>query len=89
MLAAASESTPLTRIRRGSPPSVRVQAPCPVAAHQRRPRAGAETTPLRYASGCAPGTSAELWTIAGGNHLPGVRPMGTEAILDWLFAHGR
>lgn len=50
---------------------------------------GDETTPLRYETGCAPGTSVELWTIAGGSHLPYVKTVGTDQILDWLFAHHR
>lgn len=51
--------------------------------------AGAETTPSRYTAGCAPGTSAELWTIAGGSHIPFFVADGTDRVLDWLFAHPR
>lgn len=51
--------------------------------------AGPETTPTVYATGCHPGTSAELWTIAGAPHVPFFVADGTDRVLDWLFAHHR
>lgn len=51
--------------------------------------AGDETVPLRYETGCAAGTSVELWTITGGSHVPYIEPLGTDRILDWLLAHHR
>ena len=51
--------------------------------------AGAETTPTVYSTGCAAGTTTELWTIAGAGHLPAFQPDATDRILDWLFARSR
>lgn len=52
-------------------------------------QAGAETTTTVYSIGCAPGTTTELWTIAGAGHLPAFQPDATDRILDWLFARAR
>lgn len=46
---------------------------------------GPETTVLRYADGCAEGLRVELWTIAGGGHVPELGPAFTPAVLDFLF----
>ena len=46
-LASATESTSETRICFATPAGVLVHAPRPVAAHQRRPRAGWLATPTR------------------------------------------
>jgi polyhydroxybutyrate depolymerase len=48
---------------------------------------GAETTVTRYVSGCAPGGSAELWTIEGGGHGPAFTSDSTRLIIEWLLAH--
>lgn len=48
---------------------------------------GAETTVARYESACNPGGSAELWTIAGGSHVPSLTITFRTAVLDFLFAH--
>ncbi len=48
---------------------------------------GAETTVARYADGCDPGGAAELWTIAGGGHIPSLSPDFAPAVVDFLFAH--
>lgn len=50
---------------------------------------GAETRRERWATGCATGTSAELWTIVDGNHQP---PFDRDAYADmigWLFTRHR
>ncbi len=49
--------------------------------------AGAETTVTRYANGCKPGGHAELWTIAGGAHLPSLTASFSTRVIDFLFAH--
>lgn len=54
---------------------------------------GDETTVTRYADGCQPGGSAELWTMVGGGHVPVLsddfRPRVTDFLLDSiLFADG-
>jgi polyhydroxybutyrate depolymerase len=49
--------------------------------------AGAETTVERWAKGCAPGGGVELWTIAGGQHLPSLTHEAHERLIDFLFAH--
>jgi polyhydroxybutyrate depolymerase len=46
---------------------------------------GAETETLQY-PGCAEGIDVQLWTIAGGGHIPGVTDDGVDAMLDWLLA---
>ena len=49
--------------------------------------AGAETSVTRYATGCAPGGHAELWTINGGSHLPSLSAAFAPDLIDFLFAH--
>lgn len=49
--------------------------------------AAAETTITKYASGCKPGGHAELWTIAGGAHLPSLAPSFITNVVDFLYAH--
>ncbi len=51
-----------------------------------RAQAGKETNMLRY-DACAPGGAAELWTIAGGEHVPELSSSFSEAVIDFLFAH--
>ncbi|MFZ4720742.1 MAG: alpha/beta hydrolase family esterase [Ilumatobacteraceae bacterium] len=52
---------------------------------------GNETTSQRF-DGCPDGIDVELWSIAGGSHIPGItfadgsRPM-TAAMVDFLLAH--
>jgi polyhydroxybutyrate depolymerase len=48
---------------------------------------GDETTVSRYADGCMPGGSAELWTIVGGGHIPELSTSFATSVLDWLLAH--
>jgi polyhydroxybutyrate depolymerase len=47
---------------------------------------GDETAVTRYA-GCKPGGHAELWTIAGGSHIPTPSPTFTSDMVDFLYAH--
>jgi polyhydroxybutyrate depolymerase len=49
--------------------------------------AGDETTVSIYDDGCAPGGHAELWTIAGGSHIPALSDSYAPSLLDFLFAH--
>ncbi|MCC6522389.1 MAG: prolyl oligopeptidase family serine peptidase [Polyangiaceae bacterium] len=49
--------------------------------------AGAETAVQRWATGCDPGGSAELWSMTGVTHIPTVGPDFTPSILDFLLAH--
>jgi polyhydroxybutyrate depolymerase len=48
---------------------------------------GDESSTLAWATGCAPGGGAELWTIPGGTHIPSPSPTFTRQLLAWLFAH--
>jgi polyhydroxybutyrate depolymerase len=48
--------------------------------------AGDETEVDRW-SNCDPATSVELWTIAGGSHIPTPSRTFTNSILDFLWAH--
>jgi hypothetical protein len=49
---------------------------------------GFETTVARYADGCAPGGSAELWTIADGVHGPCLSREFTPLVLDFFGVEG-
>jgi polyhydroxybutyrate depolymerase len=49
--------------------------------------AGNETTVVKYAAGCKPGGHAELWTIAGGAHIPSLTKSFTTSVVDFLYAH--
>ena len=48
---------------------------------------GAETTIRRYASGCNSDALVELWTIAGGAHVPAPSSTLSQNILNWLFEY--
>lgn len=48
---------------------------------------GAETVVTRYASGCQPGGSAELWTINDGSHSPDLSDHFMRRVVEWLLAH--
>ena len=50
-------------------------------------RFGMESTVTRYTNGCKAGGSAELWTIAGGAHLPELSGHFTRLVVEWLLAH--
>jgi polyhydroxybutyrate depolymerase len=47
---------------------------------------GDESSTSKFAR-CRPGGSTELWTIAGGGHVPPLAPAFSTDIIDWLFAH--
>ncbi len=48
---------------------------------------GDETTVTRYATGCKPGGHAELWTIAGGSHIPTLSAAFTPDLIQFLYDH--
>lgn len=50
--------------------------------------AGSETTVEAYA-GCPTGIAAELWTINGGVHRPGLTPSFAPTVWSFLGAHAR
>jgi polyhydroxybutyrate depolymerase len=50
---------------------------------------GAETRTRAYDAGCRPGGHAELWTMAGAEHVPGLAPSYPQRIVDFLRAHPR
>lgn len=47
---------------------------------------GAETTKQIW-KGCKSSTDVELWTIAGGPHIPMLSPEFAPDVIDFLFAH--
>lgn len=47
---------------------------------------GAETSVTRW-TGCSDGLGVELWTIAGGGHMPDLQPAFAELVWSWLAAH--
>jgi polyhydroxybutyrate depolymerase len=47
---------------------------------------GPETTVTSYQAGCRAGTRVELWSIAGGGHVPALTANFTPAVLDFLLA---
>ncbi len=49
--------------------------------------AGMDTTVTRYTSGCRAGGSAELWTIADGQHFPTLSDQFTPLVVEWLMGH--
>ncbi len=48
---------------------------------------GPETSTTVYAQGCRPGGHAELWTLAGAPHIPGLLADFTPSWIDFLMAH--
>ena len=48
--------------------------------------AGAETTVTSYRTGCRAGTRVELWSIAGGRHVPALTEAFPGAVVDFLLA---
>jgi polyhydroxybutyrate depolymerase len=48
---------------------------------------GDETTVSRYVADCAPGGSAELWTIVGGSHIPDPSIQFSPSVVAHLLAH--
>ena len=47
---------------------------------------GPETQAFRLESGCAEGTSIELWVGEGSNHAPGYGEAFVDALVDWLLS---
>jgi polyhydroxybutyrate depolymerase len=50
---------------------------------------GMSTTVTQYASGCKGGSEVELWTIAGGMHVPGFNTTFTPDVFQHLLAHAK
>jgi polyhydroxybutyrate depolymerase len=48
---------------------------------------GAETLVKRWNAGCQGTSGAELWTIQGGSHLPGMNADFRNSLIDFLYAH--
>jgi polyhydroxybutyrate depolymerase len=48
---------------------------------------GSETQVERWSTGCLAGYDAELWTIGGGSHTPGLSTDFMPAVLSWLLGH--
>ncbi len=48
---------------------------------------GYESTALAFKQGCKAGGSAELWTIAGGAHVPNLSESFSQQVVEWLYAH--
>lgn len=48
---------------------------------------GAETSVSKYTTGCKAGGAAELWSIDGGTHIPGLGPNFAPEVVEWLLAH--
>ena len=48
---------------------------------------GAETSVAKYTTDCKPGGAAELWTIDGGTHVPGLGENFAPKVVEWLLAH--
>lgn len=51
--------------------------------------ASAETSKVRYADGCSPGGSAELWTVDGGAHVLSPTPDFGTSVAEFMLAHPR
>ncbi|MCU1455407.1 MAG: hypothetical protein JWN46_3553 [Acidimicrobiales bacterium] len=58
-------------------------APAPHAIDKHLPSA----TVRAYSTGCAPNGHAELWTLAGGTHVPDLTPTFAEQVVGYLLAH--
>ena len=52
-----------------------------------RTLAGMESAVTRYTTGCKSGGSAELWTIAGGAHIPELSDHFTRLTVEWVLGH--
>lgn len=48
---------------------------------------GYESTVVAFKEGCKAGGSSELWTIAGGSHIPKVSDSFSAQVVEWLYAH--
>ena len=61
-------------------------APAPIDFDENVP--GVDTQPVSY-RGCKDGVTVDLWTEAGGSHLPRPTHAGLVAIAAWMTAHAR
>jgi polyhydroxybutyrate depolymerase len=50
---------------------------------------GNDTLPRRFAQGCLPGGSAELWPILGGGHSPDLTTQFREGIVDFMLSRSK
>ncbi len=50
---------------------------------------GNETTVTKYETGCKPGGGAELWSVAGGGHIPALSATFRSDVIDFLYAHAK
>lgn len=48
---------------------------------------GIESGVRRWSLDCQPGGSAELWTIAGGGHIPSITPAFRRGVIEHLLEH--
>ena len=48
---------------------------------------GPDTDVSRYEAGCAAGIDAELWTMPGAPHIPGINTDFSRSVLDWFLRH--
>ena len=48
---------------------------------------GNETVITTYDTDCAPGGSAQLWTIVGGSHIPNLVNDFSRQVVEFLYAH--
>lgn len=48
---------------------------------------GTDPATVTVHGGCDPGGHAELWTVPGGEHIPGLAPDFSDQVLDFLLAH--
>lgn len=48
---------------------------------------GYESSALVFKQGCKTGGSSELWTIAGGSHVPDLSETFSAQVIEWLYAH--
>ena len=48
---------------------------------------GNETVITIYDTDCAPGGSAQLWTIVGGGHIPNLTDDFSRQVVEFLYAH--
>ena len=44
---------------------------------------------MAITGGCPADGAADLWTIAGGSHLPTITATFDDELIDWLAAHPR
>ncbi len=48
---------------------------------------GHESSAIVFSQGCKSGGSSELWTIAGGAHVPNLSDTFAPQVVEWLLAH--